>query len=59
MSKEITEILSQIREQQKVRNRAIIGLTSIAIQHLMDNNYDKCEDTLRSLIISLEGGHEA
>tara|TARA_R100000664_G_C2725487_1_gene117582 strand:+ start:231 stop:410 length:180 start_codon:yes stop_codon:yes gene_type:complete len=58
MSEELSNLFSQIREQMKVRNRAIIGLTSIAIQHLMDNNYDKCEDTLRSLIISLEGGYE-
>jgi len=37
-------------------NKAIIGLVSIAIQHIMDENYDKAQDTLRGLIISLEGG---
>ena len=40
---------SQIREQ------AIIGLGSIAIQHIMDENYDKAQDTLRGIIMSLEG----
>lgn len=39
-----------------VRSAAIIGLVSIAIQHIMDENYDKAQDTLRGLIISLEGG---
>ena len=58
MSEEISNIFRELKEQNKIRNKAIIGLTSIAIQHLIDNNYDKCEDTLRSLIISLEGGYE-
>ena len=39
-----------------VRSAAIIRLVSIAIQHIMDENYDKAQDTLRGLIISLEGG---
>ena len=35
--------------------QAIIGLASIAILHIMDKNYDKAEDTLRGIIMSLEG----
>lgn len=38
----------------KVREQAIIGLASIALQHIMDENYDKAQDTLRALIVSLE-----
>ena len=37
-------------------DQAIIGLCSIAIQHIMDENYDKAENTLRGIIITLEGG---
>jgi hypothetical protein len=37
-------------------NQAIIGLCSIAIQHIMDKNYNKAENTLRGIIITLEGG---
>lgn len=37
-------------------DQAIIGLCSIAIQHIMDKNYDKAENTLRGIIITLEGG---
>ena len=39
----------------QMREQAIIGLASIAIQHIMDENYDKAQDTLRGLIMSLEG----
>ena len=39
-------------------DKAIIGLCSIAIQHIMDENYDKAEDTLRGLIMTLEGRGE-
>ena len=39
-----------------VADQAIIRLCSIAIQHIMDENYDKAEDTLRGIIITLEGG---
>lgn len=39
-----------------VHDKAVIGLASIAIQHIMDENYDKAQDTLRGLIITLEGG---
>ena len=42
----------------KAREKAIIGLAGIAIQHIMDENYDKAEDTLRGLIMSLEGRGE-
>ena len=42
----------------QMRNQAIIGLASVAIQHIMDENYDKAQDTLRGLIMSLEGGSE-
>jgi len=38
----------------EVRDRAIIGLCGIAVQHIMDKNYDKAEDTLRGLIMSLD-----
>ena len=38
-----------------VFDKAIIGLVSIAIQHIMDENYDKAQDTLRGIIMSLEG----
>ena len=40
------------------KDKAIIGLCSIAIQHIMDENYDKAEDTLRGLIMTLEGKGE-
>ena len=43
---------------EQTRIQAIIGLASIAIQHIMDENYDKAQDTLRGLIVSLEGGGE-
>lgn len=39
-----------------VAEQAIIGLCSIALQHIMDENYDKAQDTLLGLIISIEGG---
>ena len=39
--------------------RAIIGLCGIAIQHMMDKNYDKAESTVRGIIITLEGVGEA
>ena len=31
----------------QTREKAIIGLVSIAIQHIMNEDYDKAEDTLR------------
>mgnify|MGYP005991116363 FL=1 len=40
------------------KDKAIIGLCIIAIQHIMDENYDKAEDTLRGLIMTLEGKGE-
>jgi hypothetical protein len=43
----------------KIERNAIVGLCSIAIQHMMDGNYDKAEDTVRGLIIELEGQVEA
>jgi hypothetical protein len=43
----------------QTREKAIIGLVSIAIQHIMNEDYDKAEDTLRGLIIGLEGRGEA
>ena len=39
-------------------DKAVIGLCSIAIQHIMDENYDKAQDTLRGLIMTLEGRGE-
>ena len=42
-----------------IERSAIIGLCGIAIQHMMDKNYDKAEDTVRGIIISLEGAGEA
>ena len=39
---------------QQIRDQAVIGLASIAIQHIMDKNYDKAESTLRGMIMSLE-----
>ena len=41
-------------EAQKLQHQAIIGLTSIALQHILDENYDKAEDTLRGMIMTLE-----
>tara|TARA_R100001082_G_C4288124_1_gene126959 strand:+ start:404 stop:544 length:141 start_codon:yes stop_codon:yes gene_type:complete len=38
-----------------VFDKAVIGLVSIALQHIMDENYDKAQDTLRGIIMSLEG----
>jgi|TARA_Y100001938_G_scaffold135535_1_gene197312 hypothetical protein len=43
----------------QTREKAIIGLVSIAIQHIMNEDYDKAEDTLRGLIMGLEGRGEA
>ena len=40
------------------KDKAIIGLCMIAIQHIMDENYDRAEDTLRGLIMTLEGRRE-
>tara|TARA_R100001163_G_C5068186_1_gene208116 strand:+ start:9334 stop:9468 length:135 start_codon:yes stop_codon:yes gene_type:complete len=43
----------------QAREKAIIGLVSIAIQHIINEDYDKAEDTLRGLIMGLEGRGEA
>tara|TARA_R100001129_G_scaffold184908_1_gene171274 strand:+ start:447 stop:581 length:135 start_codon:yes stop_codon:yes gene_type:complete len=43
----------------ETREKAIIGLVSIAIQHIINEDYDKAEDTLRGLIMGLEGRGEA
>ncbi len=43
----------------QTREKAIIGLVSIALQHIMNEDYDKAEDTLRGMIIGLEGRGEA
>ena len=43
----------------EAREKAIIGLVSIAIQHIINEDYDKAEDTLRGLIVGLEGRGEA
>ena len=42
----------------EIRNQAIIGLVSIALQHIMDENYDKAQDTLRGIMISLDDSKE-
>ena len=39
--------------------RAIIGLVSIAIQHIDDENIDEARDTLMGIINILEGQVEA
>ena len=39
----------------EAQKQAIIGLISIALQHILDENYDKAEDTLRGMIMTLEG----
>ena len=39
-------------------DKAIIGLVSIAIQHIDDENIDKARDTLMGLIMSIEGRQE-
>jgi len=43
----------------EAREKAIIGLAGIAIQHIINKDYDKAEDTLRGLIVGLEGRGEA
>tara|TARA_R100001510_G_C7439636_1_gene69479 strand:+ start:341 stop:484 length:144 start_codon:yes stop_codon:yes gene_type:complete len=43
----------------EAKEKAIIGLAGIAIQHIINKNYDKAEDTLRGLIIGLEGTGKA
>ena len=40
---------------KSIHDRAIIGLAGIAIQYIIDKEYDKAEDTLRGLIMTLEG----
>jgi len=46
-------------ERHFIVKQSIIGLCSIAIQHIMDENYDKAENTVRGIIVSLEGQQEA
>ena len=41
-----------------VYDRAIIGLVSIAIQHIDDGNIDQARDTLMGMIMSIEGRQE-
>lgn len=41
------------------RDKAIIGLTSIAIAHIDNGDIDKARNTLTGLIIQLEGQVEA
>jgi uncharacterized tellurite resistance protein B-like protein len=42
----------------KIADQAIIGIASVAIQHIIDENYSAAEDTLRELIMTLEGRGE-
>ena len=42
----------------KIADQAIIGIASVAIQHIIDENYSAAEDTLRGLIMTLEGRGE-
>ena len=39
----------------KIADQAIIGLVSIAIHHIQNEDYDKAEDTLLGLIMTMEG----
>tara|TARA_B100001250_G_C19756564_1_gene770386 strand:- start:726 stop:866 length:141 start_codon:yes stop_codon:yes gene_type:complete len=39
----------------KIERQAIIGLCGIALQHMMDENYDKAQDTIRGMMMSIEG----
>lgn len=43
----------------EIKDKAIIGLVGIAIQHIDDDNIDKARDTLTGIIISLERQVEA
>jgi len=42
----------------QTHNKAIIGLCSIALQHLMNKNYDSAEGTILGIIVALEGVEE-
>ena len=41
-----------------IYDKAVIGLVSIAIQHIDDGNIDKARDTLMGMIMSIEGRQE-
>lgn len=43
----------------QMRERAIIGLVGIAIQHIDNSDIDKARDTMMGIIVSLEGQVEA
>jgi len=49
------DIKSYYTEMKKIQERAIIGLVSIAIQHIDDGNIDQARDTLMGLINTIEG----
>ena len=40
---------------KQIQDQAIIGLVGIAITHIQNEDYDKAEDTLLGLIMTLEG----
>lgn len=43
----------------EIKDRAIIGLVSIAIAHIDNGDIDDARDTMTGIIISLEGQVEA
>jgi|TARA_R100000008_G_C3562483_1_gene157068 hypothetical protein len=47
--------IQQLLRYQQIRDQAVMGLASIAIQYIMDEDYDKAENTLRGMIMTLEG----
>jgi len=40
---------------KQIQDQAIIGLAGIAIAHIQNEDYDKAEDTLLGLIMTMEG----
>ena len=41
-----------------IADKAIIGIVGIALRHIMDEDYKAAKDTLRGLIMTLEGRGE-
>jgi hypothetical protein len=42
----------------KIADQAVIGIVSIALRHIMDEDYRAAKGTLRALIMTLEGREE-
>ena len=42
----------------RIREQSLLGLVSIALTHIYNDELDRAEDTLRGIIMSLDGTRE-